>query len=83
MGAGKEGRGRVTPSPPGLRRVGEFPAEAPITSLLVPSLLCQWRYDGVPSSGLLEMGLPCGDTWVSHVCHLALGEATCLLLEAT
>lgn len=48
-----------------------------------PACCAGGHRDGVPSSGLLELGLPCGDTWVSQVCRLALREGTCLLLGAT
>lgn len=57
--AGKEGRGRVTPGPPGLRWVGDlFPAEAPVTSLLVPRLLCQWHCDEAPPQAFWRWAFP-------------------------
>lgn len=83
VGAGKEGRGRVTPGPPGLRRVGDlFPAEAPITSLLVPSLLCQWRCDGAPPQAFWRWAFPVA-TRGSHTSVIRHWERLHLLLEAT
>lgn len=35
------------------------------------------RPHGIPSSGLLEIGLPCGDTWITDICLPGLREGTC------